>query len=257
MSQNIKIGSYLFSPETGVLTIGKTTKRLESRTSKLLAFFCKNAGDLITHEQIIDHIWDGRFISPNSVAVVISNIRKAFDDDAKNPRYIETLPKRGYRLIADIDISETPVSIQPASVAGNLKKSRPWKAALVILALLAIVIPGIALFNSHAGSNVTFVIIEPVSNATMASAYDPLSLSVTELIKIEINRQERLRMTSDEQAEYILSGRLILWDGHPSVSLHAMKPGIEEPIWSGMASGPETLLPRQVREEISKFAKSR
>src|SRR3954464_1637110 len=93
-----RIGAWEFSPATGELRRRTDLRRLEPRAAKALEMLCEAGGEVVSQEQLIDGVWQGRSLSENSVAVVIGQLRRALDDDAREPRLIETIPKRGYRL---------------------------------------------------------------------------------------------------------------------------------------------------------------
>ena len=84
---------------------------------------CEAGGDVVSQEQLIDGVWQGRALSENSVAVVIGQLRRALDDDAREPRLIETIPKRGYRLRATE--REQP-SRRRGGERSRCSRSSPW-----------------------------------------------------------------------------------------------------------------------------------
>jgi len=255
MSATIKIAHWTFAPDTGVLENGDASTRLEHRTAALLNLLAQSPGRLISHTEIIEKVWDGRTVSPNSVAVVISDIRRALGDDPKAPKYVETLPKRGYRLIANAAAAIDAVDDENAARAEKAKRRMPVLvyAALPLIAVCVFMLGRI--YNAQPSAMETVSInLAGASNETGDTQYDPLTASVTELLAVELARHDTLKVSTVGTASVIVSGKLILWDGHPSMSIHAQSVSTGDIIWSGMASGPETLLPRQVREEISEFA---
>lgn len=100
---NYRIGGFVFRPDAGELADEHGVRRLESRAAKVLGQLCRRPGEVVSREHLFETVWDGRRISENSLAIVISDLRRLFGDDPRRPRYIETLPKRGYRLIAPIE----------------------------------------------------------------------------------------------------------------------------------------------------------
>ncbi|MCR9193881.1 MAG: hypothetical protein NXH88_04060, partial [Hyphomonas sp.] len=157
--------------------------------------------------------------------------------------------KRGYRLIAaEGRACEEPVPVVQARNVPLL--------AMVALPMIAILVFAMGqFFNAQAPTAETLSVqVSAAVNETGDAQYDALTASVTELLSVELARHEALKVSTRSNAAVIVSGKLILWDGHPSMSIHAQSAASGEIIWSGMASGPETLLPRQVRREISEFA---
>ncbi|GJL93674.1 MAG: hypothetical protein DHS20C05_00790 [Hyphococcus sp.] len=259
MTDFITIGSWEFSSVTGILRREGQTQRLENRACALLEVLCQSEGKLVSHSDIIEQVWEGRFISPNSVAVVISDIRRALGDDARKPEYIETLPKRGYRMIAPL--SMTTQSGDPD--ANTNSSSNPLNdfrrraigigASAVLIAIMVLIISQSWGKNQNSQPNLLLIAVTPIEDQTDDEQYSALTLAVSELLSVEVARQESFQVTAQPEATVIVSGRLILWDGHPAVALHAKSASNGRTLWSGMASGPETMLPKQVREEISEF----
>jgi WD40 repeat protein len=68
----------------------------------LLIFLSERAGEVVGKQELLDTVWQTEYVADNTLAKRIAEIRDAFGDDARNPSYIETIPKRGYRLIAEV-----------------------------------------------------------------------------------------------------------------------------------------------------------
>src|ERR1700722_7964148 len=81
------------------LTVGTEVCPLEPKPFQLLQFLIENNGRAVTKDQIVAAVWPGTFVSDNSVTRAVTQIRKALRDDAKEPKYIETVPTIGYRFI--------------------------------------------------------------------------------------------------------------------------------------------------------------
>lgn len=119
---------------------------LDHLCQSVLNFFLMNPGRLISKEELLKEVWQMTSVTDGRVARVISILRDVLGDDVKSPRYIETIPKRGYRFIAKVIEQEqliTPASDgqeEPASAAER-KINRIWwsslTAATVLLAVLA------------------------------------------------------------------------------------------------------------------------
>jgi hypothetical protein len=68
----------------------------------LLVFLAGSRGRVVSKDEVIDAVWDGRFIAETTLTRAIADLRRALGDDRRDPGYIETIPKRGYRLVADV-----------------------------------------------------------------------------------------------------------------------------------------------------------
>lgn len=77
-------------------------RRLEPQMMDLLTFLATTDGRVVSKDEIIDAVWEGRFIAEATLTRSIADLRRALDDDQRRPQYIETIAKRGYRLVAAI-----------------------------------------------------------------------------------------------------------------------------------------------------------
>jgi DNA-binding winged helix-turn-helix (wHTH) protein len=241
MMDAIQIGEWSFSPASAELMRNGQRRALEDRAARVLALLVSRRGAVVSHEELITKVWGGRSVSTNSVAVVIGDLRKALGDDAKAPRYIETVAKRGYRLAAAEDAAPNPkrvrIMVGIAAAAAGLVFAG---ALMASTALLAPARPAIE--------------VAEVSNETGDALYAPLARAVTELVVSNASSNPRAltvrRAAESGHQRVVVNGRLILWSGHPSVSLSAVDQQTGQVVWSGIAPGPEDSLPGQVREQI-------
>lgn len=110
-----KIGGWIADEGTDTIVQGETRHKLERRAMAVLMQLADKPNQVISKDELIDTVWGGAAVSDHSVAIVISQLRRAFGDDRATPTYIETIAKRGYRLIAAVDeVAETAPSVAPA-----------------------------------------------------------------------------------------------------------------------------------------------
>lgn len=82
--------------------------RVERRVFNLLLYLVGNRDRLVTKDEILGHVWEGRKVSDGSLTVAMNSLRKAVDDSADVPRVIKTIRGRGYRFIAPVEEARTP-----------------------------------------------------------------------------------------------------------------------------------------------------
>ncbi|KAA6186973.1 tetratricopeptide repeat protein [Thiohalocapsa marina] len=92
-------------PETGSEV--RPEIRIEPRYMDLLVYLAQASGRVVSAEEILERVWAGQVVGEHSVYQAIARLRKALGDDSSQPRYIETVPKRGYRLIARQSASQS------------------------------------------------------------------------------------------------------------------------------------------------------
>jgi len=76
--------------------------RLQPRPFALLRYLVEHAGQLVTEDEILKAVWPKLYVQPESIKTQLHQIRKVLGDDPKNPRYIETVPRRGHQFIAPV-----------------------------------------------------------------------------------------------------------------------------------------------------------
>jgi DNA-binding winged helix-turn-helix (wHTH) protein/predicted ATPase len=92
-------GDVRFNVESGELHHDGRTTRLTPKAAAVLAVLLEKAPGLVTKEELLNLVWGGRAVSDEAITSCIQEVRRALDDDARNPRYIETRYRRGYRLM--------------------------------------------------------------------------------------------------------------------------------------------------------------
>jgi TolB-like protein/class 3 adenylate cyclase/Flp pilus assembly protein TadD len=117
-SDNFYIAGWRIHSSLNRISRGDESVRLEPRAMATLACLVEQAGEVVTREKLEARVWPSMVIGNDVLSNVITKLRKAFGDDTKKPRYIETVPKVGYRLIAEV--SRIPVPLEPRSLERKL-----------------------------------------------------------------------------------------------------------------------------------------
>ncbi len=110
----------------------------------VLVQLAENSGDVVLRDDIVEKVWEGRPVSDDGLSRCIRELRKVLDDDARDPKFIETVPKRGYRLIPDAE----PLEEAEDSSAHS---RRPSRLAMVVAAGVALLI-GVLVFLGIPGA---------------------------------------------------------------------------------------------------------
>ena len=134
-STTIRLGDWTATPELNLLERDGCSSKLEPRTMDLLVYLVNRAGEVVTTHEVMAQVWRGRVVEDSAVYKRINQLRKALGDDSRAPTFIETIPKRGYRLIAPVEsgLPENP-TVAKGQGAGSLKLA----AGLLGIALVAI-----------------------------------------------------------------------------------------------------------------------
>lgn len=125
-------GEYKLNSLSEQLSYQNEHIKVEPQQFNLLLLLVSNCGDIVTRQQVQDAVWAGRPVSDEAIRVAIKKLRDIFNDDAKAPRFVKTLPRQGYRWLAPVEIEEN---------ADSTKQGHrfPHRALLLSVVLLLLV----------------------------------------------------------------------------------------------------------------------
>lgn len=140
-----KIGDYVFCEQHQTLSKDDQECVIEPMLVTLLAYFCAYPNQIISRQTLVDEVWGGRIVSDSAVNRAITKLRKCFHDDPKQPRYIATFPKKGYRFIATvIQINESDIAklsvANTSSVLEHHIDSQPKRRIVPLMSVITILI---------------------------------------------------------------------------------------------------------------------
>lgn len=183
--------------------------RLQGQPLQVLAILLQAAGELVTREEIQKQIWPAdTFVDFNhSLHNAIGRVREALGDSAETPRYIETLPRRGYRFIGQVEEVLTPkpvdqVQEEKSEVVAAAGTRRSWRrAVLAIVGVCGVVaISGyraVQHFNSkRAAPTIRSLAVLPMGNFSGDPAQDYFADGMTEELITELSRIQALKVIS-------------------------------------------------------------
>ena len=217
--QGFIIDDWKVSPAEGVLSRGGETVRLEPKVMEVLVYFASRQGDVISREELEREVWRGALVGYDAVTATVIKLRKALQDNAKQPRLIATIPKRGYQLIAPVshltdDNVATTASRQNsgAPTAGSLlpdsqtadlqtielQTPRPDNLSRFLpMAVLGIFVVAILMFTfmqiaKQSNKSLPSIVVLPIENHDASEAYDVFVDGITEDIVTDLSRMSNL-----------------------------------------------------------------
>jgi DNA-binding winged helix-turn-helix (wHTH) protein len=120
LRQGFRIGDWEVLPLRGVLRNGEQEERPEPRVFGVLIALAKRNGDLVTRDELVDELWDGRPTSDEPINRCLSQLRGHLGDKSRPHHYVETLTRRGYRLIQPVELLKPVEESAPAASATSL-----------------------------------------------------------------------------------------------------------------------------------------
>jgi TolB-like protein/DNA-binding winged helix-turn-helix (wHTH) protein/Flp pilus assembly protein TadD len=122
----VRFGTYEVSLQSGEVRKAGLRIKVQQQPMKLLEILLEHPGEVVTREELRSRVWPKESFGDfdQALNIAIGKLRSALGDSAENPRFIETLPKRGYRFIADVSVVDADTSLKkPGSADGDLPGS--------------------------------------------------------------------------------------------------------------------------------------
>jgi TolB-like protein/DNA-binding winged helix-turn-helix (wHTH) protein len=98
----LRVGEWRVSASSGQISREGQTLRVEARTMRLLLCLAEHAGQVVSIDELLDQVWAGVIVTPDSVYQAVTSLRRILGDDPKQPTYIAIVPRLGYRMLASV-----------------------------------------------------------------------------------------------------------------------------------------------------------
>ena len=178
LQKGFKLGEWDVLPGQGVLRRGDEEKRPEPKVFAVLMALAKRDTNLVTKQELIDEVWDGRPTSDEPIARCISQLRGHLDDRKTPHRYIETLQRRGYRLKKQVELHHTDDDSPDAAQEREPRRRTGTSKALA--AILAIALVAIAAYTVLTPPPVRSIAVMPFENLSDQASDEYLVLGFKE-----------------------------------------------------------------------------
>src|SRR5260370_19776957 len=97
-----RIGDWCVNPTSSQISRDGETARVEVRTMRLLLCLAEHAGEVVSIDELLNQVWSGVFVNQDSVYQAVASLRRLLGDDPKQPTYIATVPRLGYRMLPTV-----------------------------------------------------------------------------------------------------------------------------------------------------------
>lgn len=104
-SHTVRLGDVEVRPDRNEIRIDGQIVRLKPKAVSVLLCLIEARGEVVTKDRILDQVWPNMTVSHNVLTAAVHELRRALGDDSRKPRFIQTIPRRGYRVVAEVDQS--------------------------------------------------------------------------------------------------------------------------------------------------------
>lgn len=247
----MRFAEFEVDPDAGVLRRGGVRVKLQDLPFRLLVVLLRRAGESVTREELRAELWGAAtFVDAEAgLNTAIAKMREALGDDADAPRFIETLPKRGYRFVGTLTPEAATTAPAPAVVMHDRRPLRPWPVVVAVLAMAAIAFAGYRVLR--APDRITIAVVR-FHNETGIADNDRLAGSLTDAVVVSLAADARYgvignspllradRMFEDVgrigaalHADYVVLGQLQLADGGLVTRAHFIRVSDGTHLWAG------------------------
>lgn len=207
----VRFGIFELDLRTGELRKKGHKVKLEGQPIQILSLLLDRPGELLTQDEIRRKLWpDGTVVEfENSIKTALRKLRQALDDEAATPRYIETLPRRGYRFIASVNPepsgSGAVVENPPALAVMPGLKIRGWKPAAVLA--VGVILAGLGLgayLYFHRAPLLTekdTIVLADFANTTGEGVFDG---ALRQGLEVQLEQSPFLSLLSEAQIQQTL-----------------------------------------------------
>jgi eukaryotic-like serine/threonine-protein kinase len=154
MAGDFRVAEWLVEPQANTVSANGHTVRLEPKVMQVLVCLAE-ANGVVSKEHLMRTVWADTFVTDDVLTRSISELRKAFGDDPRQPKFIETIPKGGYRLLAPVERSRAEA---PSQRSRTLRGARLW-LALAMAALAGAGIATLVLWQLRSGAPAATTVI--------------------------------------------------------------------------------------------------
>ena len=204
-TNGFQLEDWRIMPAEGTLVRGDVVVRLEPRAMEVLVYFATRPGEVVTREELERDVWRGALVGYDAVTNTVIKLRKALGDDARHPRFISTIPKKGYQLICPVSLNEktgvVDTAIQPANSSietpGGTFISRLNPKLAGIAAAVTLVIVSAAYFLLHGAkdrSSPPSIIVLPFENLNADPKQDFLADGITEDVITDLSKLSNIHV---------------------------------------------------------------
>ena len=124
MQGDFRVGTRLVQPQLNTVSSDGSSVHLEPKVMQVLVYLAKHSSEVLSKERVLRAVWADTFVTEDVLTRAVSELRKVFDDNSREPRVLQTIPKSGYRLIAPVEWLDGKAAAQSLAVLPFINANR-------------------------------------------------------------------------------------------------------------------------------------
>ncbi len=243
--------------------------RLEAKAMQVLMHLVEHPGRVVSRAELEQQLWPGRIVTEDAVTNAVAKLRRAFGDDAHHPRFIETVPKSGYRLVAKVtrtapDGDQAPPATDQTTANGRQRR-RPglaWVAGALSVLLLLLAATAFLELNGTGKrtgpplADKPAVAVLPFENLGTRPEQDYFANGITADLITALSKVEGLlviapgsvfaykdteaqpgQISRELDVDYVVVGNVNRLGDHLRINVQLMETSVERALWGERYSG--------------------
>ncbi len=187
------LADWLVQPSLSRATRGDQTVHLRAKVTDVLVYLAAHAGEVVSKEDVFTHVWNGEFVSDSALTRVVTELRQVLGDEVARPRLLETIPKRGYRLIGEV--RPAPSAVTAPKVEGASRLTQRSRTTATVVALSLAVLLGAVTWGVLRGRDVATIAVLPFENLSGDPAQQYLADGLTEETTAALSHVDPARLS--------------------------------------------------------------
>ena len=212
---HFQVGDWRVDPGSGRMRRGDTEIKLEPKVMEVLVHLAQHPGEVVSRKSLEERAWAGTVVGYDAISGSIIKLRKALGDDPRNPRYVETISKKGYRLIAQVSAGRDNTKIADAAPSTPPKQILPaanrWKKSAAMAAGLVVLTGGLWYLVSGSGDatppnavvpNTPSIVVLPFKNLSDDRTQEYFSEGITDDLITDLSKLDSIRVVARQSSDY-------------------------------------------------------
>jgi transcriptional activator of cad operon len=204
----LRVGDWCVNPASGEISRDGEIVRVEVRTMRVLVYLAEHASEVVSIDDLLNEVWSGANVSPDSVYQAVASLRRLLGDDPKQPSYIATVPRLGYRMVAAVSpwVEEPAAVSETATSTPRLGARALWVGVAVCVAMVG----GFLFYSKGAGTPqpAKSIAVLPFLDLTDAMNHEAFADGMTEELIDKLSKIPGLRVPSATSSFYFKNKKM-------------------------------------------------